>query len=129
MRNHVLTKNAIFQSDFKGSASEGVLQGCQNDYKFHLLTQRASTLECSYEDLFQQLDGASVRTDASTWHLEVYGVHKLGAHRWVQVALAGSPNFDLVVQISRTSAPTDAITAIEAWLEDPDPTRRVLQVS
>ena len=83
----------------------------------------------SQEDIYQELDGATILSNGSTWRLSVWGIHQIGADRWVQMSVGtASACHELVLHMARASRSRDALTSIDQWLASAFPTSRVIHV-
>jgi hypothetical protein len=78
---------------------------------------------------FTRLDGATILSNGSTWRLSIWGIHQIGADRWVQMSVGtASGCHELVLHMARASRSRDALTSIDQWLASPCPTSRVIHV-
>jgi len=76
------------------------------------------------------LDGATILTNGTLWRLSVWGIHQIGADRWVQTSVAApSGQHELVLHMARGSRTRDALTSIDQWLGSPFPGNRIIHVS
>ncbi len=83
----------------------------------------------SQDDIYQELDGATILSNGSTWRLSIWGIHQVGADRWVQMSVGtASGCHELVLHMARASRGRDALTSIDQWLASPCPTSRVIHV-
>ena len=83
----------------------------------------------SEEDIYRELDGATILSHGSTWRLSIWGIHQIGADRWVQMSVgAASGCHELVLHMARASRTRDALTSIDQWLGSAFPTSRVIHV-
>jgi len=83
----------------------------------------------SPEDIYQELDGATILSTGAQWRLSVWGIHQIGADRWIQMAVeAPSGRHELVLHMSRASRGRDALTSIDQWLGSPFPPSNVIHV-
>jgi len=83
----------------------------------------------SPEDIYQELDSATILASGAVWRLSVWGIHQIGSERWIQLsAEAASARHELVLHMSKAGRSRDALTSIDQWLGSPFPASRVIEV-
>ena len=64
------------------------------------------------------LEGRSVGRARDGWRLRISGAVRGGAHTWVQLALVGAPNYNVLLRVDQSAEVVDALWAIELWLAE-----------
>ena len=64
------------------------------------------------------LEGRSVGRAGDGWRLRISGAVRGGAHTWVQLALVGAPNYNVLLRVDQSAEVVDALWAIELWLAE-----------
>jgi hypothetical protein len=80
------------------------------------------------DDLFRDLDGRQIARASGVWLVFVSAIHSVGARRWIQVALSGTPSYTLILKASDRVEGSEALAAIGAWLTSPLRDDRVITI-
>lgn len=67
---------------------------------------------------FRLRDG-TVFAGASTWRVRCLDARLIAGSQWFEVALAGDPNYTVVLKVSAGAGDEDARRALEWWLRAP----------
>jgi hypothetical protein len=81
--------------------------------------QSADTGDQHPDDLFRDMDGRQIARASDVWLVFVSAIHTVGAHRWIQVALSGTPSYSLILKASDRVGSSQVLEAIGAWLTNP----------
>jgi hypothetical protein len=84
----------------------------------------------SREDaLFAELDHRKIGRGATSWTVEVYGIHVEKNQAWIQVAPSRDAASSVLLHIPASCSSNHALAALEAWgQESPETRSRVIEV-
>jgi hypothetical protein len=111
--------------DFDRNSSEQHRQHLDGRANF---ARPADTSEPHPDLLFRDLDGRQIARASGVWLVFVSAIHTVGARRWIQVALSGTPSYSLILKASDRVRGSQALEAIGAWLTNPLRTDRIISV-
>lgn len=119
MARRIQSKTIDFRPKFVDLAPHASVDGTPSTQKGER-SYTTTPVETPSEDIFQVLDGATVKSDIGAWHLSVWGIHQIGTEQWLQLsATASSAREDLVVHMGQGTRVRDALASVEAWLGYP----------
>ena len=77
----------------------------------------------------RQIESATISHSGLTWRLKVWGIHQIGAERWVQMSASDQlHHHDLVVHLASDADPSDAVATLATWLRSPIPDGQIIHV-
>jgi hypothetical protein len=133
VRRETQLQHHHFAGNFVDRASLDLVQHGQNPYSNYFpegIDQSPDHMSAaSVEELYKELDGAFVRDHGLTSRLCVFGIHEVGAERWIQMSAAGSTVHRLVLHVTQTARSREVIASIEARLASPVSTSDIIHIS
>jgi hypothetical protein len=91
--------------------------------------RRPVAVDAARERLFENLDGRTITVRGGTWEIRVYGISEEPGAWWIQLSLAGSPEYTITMRTPLVQTAHDTICRLSRWLADPSQADEALTVA
>jgi hypothetical protein len=85
--------------------------------------------EVTRDTLFEGLEGRTIRLFDRTWNVSVYSISEENGGHWLQLSLAGQPDYTVTVGCALSTGPDRIVRALSGWLARPVKSSTVLHIS
>jgi len=65
------------------------------------------------------LNGVTVRAGTRSWKAQCVDARLIAGSRWLQITLAGTPSYTVVLKVAGAINESEALAALEWWLRAP----------